>query len=120
MEHFITAIAGMVTAALAMLICVPRQTETADGKSSGFGSDPKALVAFFLCTFDIRSMQPDGFGELIIAAVVALIGFVLLFYLIYGVMSLLKISGEDVANRRSKAFWVNAVITFALNFLVSV
>ena len=120
MEHFITGIAGAVTAAVAMLICVPHQTETADGKSSGFSNDPKAIVAFFLCCFDIRSMRPDGFGEIIIAAVVALIGFVLLFYLIYGVMSLLKISGEDVADRRSKAFWVNAAITVALNLLVSV
>jgi len=118
MENFLIGVAGMITAIAAIFICGLQQAPKEDGKSSGF--DAKAFVAFILCCFDIRSMQPDGFGEIIISAVVTLVVFVLLFYLIYGVMSLLKISGEDVSDRRSKAFWVNAVITIALNLLVSV
>ena len=120
MDRFITGMAGLLTAVAALYICgLIRQAPKEDGTRANI-DQMKFFAAFILCSFDIRSMQPDGFGEIIIAAVVALIGFVLLFYLIYGVMSLLKISGEDVADRRSKAFWVNVAITVALNLLVSV
>ena len=80
--------------------------------------DAKFIVTVALCYFDIHNSRPDGFGEIIIAAVVTLIVFVLFFYLIYGIMSLLKISGDDVEDRRIKAFWVNAAISIALNFLI--
>ena len=119
MERLIIGIAGLVTAIAAMYICGLVQAPKEDDKNSDTDKT-KFFATLILCCWDIRSMQPDGLGEILIAAVVALIGFVLLFYLIYGIMSLLKISGEDTYSRRVKAFWVNVVITVALNLLVSV
>ena len=42
--------------------------------------------------------------------------FVVFFYIIYGIMTLIKVAGEDTIARREKAFWVD----FGINALLSV
>lgn len=85
----------------------------------GVGSDKnsqtiKFMAVFGLCGMDIRFAAPQDFGELLIASISTLIGFVLFYYVIYGIMSLLKVSGNDIAARHSKAFWVYVVISIIL------
>lgn len=74
----------------------------------------KNMAVFGLCYMDIRFAAPQDFGELLIASIGTLIGFVLFYYVIYGIMSLLKVAGDDIAARHSKAFWVYVVISIIL------
>ncbi len=115
MERFIFIIAGMITGFLAVKACGLSFFDSNDKDSS---MNMKGLVAFALCLFDIHFAKPNGFDELIITAIITFAVFVLGFYLIYGIMSLLKVSGEDTKNRRSIAFWINAAISTGINLLM--
>lgn len=117
MERFVLILSGMITGFLAAYICkVPVYSPAKDGKGSDINA--KGWVAVALCVVDIHYAAPHGFMEVAITSIVTLIGFVLSFYIIYGIMSLLKVSGEDTEDRRTKAFWVNAAISTVLAFLV--
>lgn len=117
MERFILMAASMITGLLAAYICkVPVYSPNKDGNGSEMNA--KGWIAVALCAIDIHYARPHEFGEVIGASVGTLIGFVLLYYIIYGIMSLLKVSGDDIDDRRTKAFWVNAAISTALNFML--
>ena len=76
----------------------------------------KGIITIILCGVDIFYALPEDLEELIAISVGALIGYVLFFYIIYGVMSLLKASGDNLEERRTTAFWVNAILSTALCF----
>ena len=75
---------------------------------------PKAIVGLFC--IDIVMGNPVDAFELAIFALSEFLFFVVVFYIIYGIMSLLKVAGEDTADRRRKAFWIN----FALSILLTI
>lgn len=112
MEKFICGVAGIITGLLAAYICKVDAYEV--NKDS---RDTKLGITTLLCFFDIRLYEPHGFGEYLIASIITLITFVVIYYVIYGIMSVLKISGENVADRHSKAFWGNLIISMALTFI---
>lgn len=108
MNSFILMGASIIVSVAAALAC--KVWEGSDKNSQTI----KWIGVFGLCNMDIRFAAPQDFGELFMASIGTLIGFVLFYYVIYGIMSLLKVAGDDIAARHSKAFWVYVVISIIL------
>ena len=110
---------GVVTAIATVLACLACKIEPYNKNEDGSSNiNIKGILTFVLCGFDIKSSNPWDYSELIIAGLAVAVGFTMFFYIFYGIMSLLKVSGDDVQDRRSKAFWVNAVLSLLAIFAV--
>lgn len=114
----------LITSLLSVMACkLSPVKEKVDGeKSSGFvdiilNLNSKGFGMLALALMDFISVgKIKNVGELIGVCLGTLIIFVVLFYIIYGIMSLFQVAGEDTIARREKAFWIN----FGINALLSV
>ncbi len=77
----------------------------------------KGLAVLALAVGDFISIgHVKNFGELIGLCLGTFLFIVVFFYIIYGVMTLIKVAGEDTVARREKAFWTS----FGINALFSI
>lgn len=88
----------------------------------GLGIFFSVLASYFLSWNDLTADRPST-GEFILAAVIfaviEIIGFVVIFYIAYGIMSAAKVNGTDEKARRNSAGWVTVVLSFVLIFMAA-
>ena len=96
---------------------VDREKSNGGGFDLIFNLNSKGLAVLALAVVDFISIgHVKNFGELIGLCLGTFLFFVVFFYIIYGIMTLIKVAGEDTIARREKAFWVD----FGINALLSV
>lgn len=63
--------------------------------------------------------QPTGdfVVNLIAFSIGEIIGFIIMFYIIYGIMSLVNANGSDVTSRRNTAGWINVGLSILFTFV---
>ena len=124
MTSMVSLFGLITTSLLSVMACrlSPIKEKVDSEKSVGllniiFNLNSKGYGVLALAVIDFISMgKIRNVGELIGVCLGTLIIFVVLFYIIYGIMSLMKVGGEDTIARREKAFWIN----FGINALLSV
>ena len=71
-------------------------------------------------TFYVDSLM-SGISDIedVIAVTIGnVIGFVIFFYIIYGIMSAVGVNSNDESARRNTACWINVIIGLVLSFLI--
>lgn len=115
----------VITTILSVIACrLSPVKEQVDGENSNGGFwrlisnlNSKGLAVLALAVVDFISFgKVKEVGELIGLCLGTFLFIVVFFYIIYGVMTLIKVAGEDTVARREKAFW----ISFGINALFSV
>ncbi len=84
------------------------------GSLSNLNSKGLAVLALSVVDF-ISFGKVKEVGELIGLCLGTFLFIVVFFYIIYGVMALIKVAGEDTIARREKAFWTS----FGINALLA-
>ena len=88
----------------------------------GLGIFFSVLASYFLSWNDLTAGRPSTFEFILAAvifAVIEIIGFVVIFYIAYGIMSAAKVNGTDEKARRNSAGWVTVVLSFVLIFITA-
>ena len=90
--------------------------------SLGVGILVSIIASYGLSWNDLTAERPSTFEFLISAVVfgvIEFIGFVIIFYIVYAIMSAAKVSGTDEKVRRNSAGWVTVVLSFILIFIAA-
>lgn len=124
---------GLVAIAYGMVLCgaackfdtVKEFPPDADGKQErsilesitplGFGVGGSFVVDYFLALNEITYKgQPtvDCIINTVIFVLAEVIGFIIFFYIVYGIMSVVKAYGSDEQARRKTAAWITVVLSF--------
>ena len=67
----------------------------------------------------IKNPEVDTLMNTVIFVTLEIISFMILFYLVYGVLSIFKSHGGNEKTRRKVAGWTTVIVSFALIFLAS-
>ena len=81
----------------------------------GFGVGGSFIVDYFLALNEITYKgQPtvDCIINTVIFVLAEVIGFIIFFYIVYGIMSVVKAYGNDEQARRKTAAWITVVLSF--------
>ena len=81
----------------------------------GFGVGGSFVVDYFLAVNEITYKgQPtvDCIINTVIFVLAEVIGFIIFFYIVYGIMSVVKAYGTDEQSRRDTAAWITVVLSF--------
>lgn len=124
---------GLVAIAYGMVLCgaackfdpIKEFPPDADGKQErsilesitplGFGVGGSFIVDYFLALNNITYKgQPtvDCIINTVIFVLAEVIGFIIFFYIVYGIMSVVKAYGNDEQARRKTAAWITVVLSF--------
>lgn len=90
--------------------------------SLGVGIFISIIASYCLSWNDLTADRPSTFEFILAAvifAVIEIIGFVVIFYIAYGIMSAAKVNGTDEKARRNSAGWVTVVLSFVLIFMAA-
>ena len=74
------------------------------------------LISLGDLTYD-RQPLSEFITNTVIFSILEIIGFVIFFYIIYGIMSAAKANGNDEKARRTSAGWVTVVLNLVLTFI---
>lgn len=67
----------------------------------------------------IKNPEVDTLMNTVIFVALEIITFIILFYLVYGVLSIFKSHGDNEKARRNVAGWTTVIVSFALIFFAS-